>query len=49
VAMSASARDAEAAQLLWEQSALLTRVRYSTLQLRQLDLRRAAAIRRSRR
>jgi NAD(P)-dependent dehydrogenase (short-subunit alcohol dehydrogenase family) len=49
VAMSASARDNEAALRLWEQSALLTRVRFSALQLRQLDLRRAAAARRARR
>jgi NAD(P)-dependent dehydrogenase (short-subunit alcohol dehydrogenase family) len=48
VSMSANARDDEAALHLWEQSALLTRVRFSALQLRQLDLRRAAAARRLR-
>jgi NAD(P)-dependent dehydrogenase (short-subunit alcohol dehydrogenase family) len=48
VSASAAARDSEAAKLLWEQSALLTRVRFSALQLRQLDLRKAAVARRSR-
>jgi NAD(P)-dependent dehydrogenase (short-subunit alcohol dehydrogenase family) len=49
VALSVSACDPADARLLWEQSALLTRVRFSALQLRQLDLRSAAAARRSRR
>jgi NAD(P)-dependent dehydrogenase (short-subunit alcohol dehydrogenase family) len=48
VALSTAARDSEVAKLLWEQSALLTRVRFSALQLRQLDLRKAAVARRSR-
>jgi NAD(P)-dependent dehydrogenase (short-subunit alcohol dehydrogenase family) len=49
VGRSAAARDTDAARQLWEESALLTRVRFSALQLRQLDLRRAADARRSRR
>jgi hypothetical protein len=48
VGRSAAARDVEVARKLWEESALLTRVRFNALQLRQLDLRRAAVARRSR-